>query len=110
MRLQSTTNRGNAARVRTGRPRFLQPVRLVAIAVLLGLSLAVSHGAPLIHLGATTQSPGLLGVWPNTGSLAGDFLSWADGPEVIVVDGVNGAASPYTNNLAGRTLSRLLVR
>jgi hypothetical protein len=52
----------------------------------------MAHGATLINLDATSQPLGPLYVWPNTGTVAGDFNILADAPEVITVDGVKGVA------------------
>lgn len=66
--------------------------RTGALAVLLALNLTAAHAATLIDLDATGQPTGPLGMWPNTGTLAGDFYAWMDAPEVVTVDGVNAVS------------------
>lgn len=102
MLLKSTNSRRSAAPARVGWARFLKPTRLLAGATALSLSLLASHAATLINLDATSQSTGPLGEWPNTGAVTGSFVPWADTPEVITVDGVNGVAfQGGTTGLAG---------
>ncbi|MCS7089938.1 MAG: LamG-like jellyroll fold domain-containing protein [Verrucomicrobiota bacterium] len=65
--------------------------RLLATACLAS-GLSQVPAATVIHLDATSQPLGPLSVWPNTGTISGDFIPWSDIPEVIEVDGVRGVA------------------
>ncbi len=67
----------------------------------LGVGVSSSYGATLINLDATVQPLGALPTWPNTGTVAGDFVPFLDTPEVIQVDGVKGVA--FTGNTTGLT-------
>jgi hypothetical protein len=55
-------------------------------------------GDPIVNLDATALPLGTLDVWPNTGSIPGDFTT--DAPPAVVenVSGVNGVTFDGTNN------------
>ncbi|MGA4580048.1 LamG-like jellyroll fold domain-containing protein [Limisphaera sp. VF-2] len=79
-----------------GRLGLLEHTRVPALQVLVVAACMAAgfaaSAATVIHLDATSQPPGPLPVWPNTGTISGDFVPWADTPEVIEVDGVRGVA------------------